>query len=204
MYPSHLGPGDRVDFMEPPEEGPILGYSHRAVASRRRRQKDERPMGERINLYAYGLHNSIIRTDPSGMTVSVCCRATNIPVLGWLGYLHCWLKTDTEAAGRGTVNKCCNSCVCARTQQTDHSNDVATSCREPEEFYNKDRLPGPAIEPGTCDENCINNQLTPGTDVGRFFPFFSDCNTFVVSVLRKCCTIETIPFTAMGGEYGYW
>ena len=72
----------------------------------------------------------------------------------------------------------------------------------PEKFYYKDRLPGPAIVPGTCDEACINNELSPGTEVGRFFPLFADCNTFVIRVLRKCCSIEEIPHTSLGGETG--
>ena len=78
MYPSHLGPGDRVDFVEPPADGPILGYSHRNVAARRRqRREDDRPIGERINLYGYVLNNPINLTDPSGLGVTAyqCCKA---------------------------------------------------------------------------------------------------------------------------------
>src|SRR5579871_3594861 len=68
MYPSHLGPGDRVDYVEPPAEGPILGYSHQAVATLlRQRQQDERPIGERINLYGYVSNNPVTLTDPSGL-----------------------------------------------------------------------------------------------------------------------------------------
>jgi len=78
------------------------------------------------------------------------------------------------------------------------------TCKPPEQFYNKDRLPGSAIIPGTCDENCVNNELTPGKEVGRFVPFVADCNVFVVTVLRKCCSLDDIPFTALGGEFGFW
>ena len=71
MYPSHLGAGDRVEFVEPPVEGPILGYSHQAIAAlHRQRQQDKRPIGERINLYGYVLNNPVNLTDPSGMKCS--------------------------------------------------------------------------------------------------------------------------------------
>jgi hypothetical protein len=71
MYPSHLGPGDRVDFFEPPAEGPILGYSDRAIAAlTRRSQFDERATAERINLYGYVMNRPVNFTDPSGMKCS--------------------------------------------------------------------------------------------------------------------------------------
>ena len=70
LYPSHLGHGDRVDFVEPRANGPVLGYSHQGVVSMlRRRRKDKRPMGEGTNLYGYALNNPIRYADASGLAV---------------------------------------------------------------------------------------------------------------------------------------
>ena len=55
------------------------------------------------NLYCYANNDPIVLTDSLGTSVEVCCRKTNIPVAGKLGFRHCWIRTDTEATGRGTI-----------------------------------------------------------------------------------------------------
>lgn len=99
MYPSHLGAGDRVDFVEPPAEGPILGYSHEAVATMlKQRQADNRPIGERINLYGYVMNNPVNNTDPSGLA-TVCGPRVWLYTGSWcIDEIH-W-QAAIEAAGR--------------------------------------------------------------------------------------------------------
>ena len=154
------------------------------------------PLDSYIGTYVYALNNPLKWSDPSGRAVEVCCRKTLIPILGsWFGAQHCWVKTRTEAAGRGNIaNKCCNSCPCAQTVQTDHLNEKG-NCKPAEAWGN---WGGPAGYYHDCNEQCVNNELNVGATVGRFFPITSDCIAFVRSVLGKCCQ-HAPPVPSEGG-----
>ncbi len=94
MYPSHLGPGDRVDFVEPPDDGPILGYSHQVVAMkmRQRHLEDDRPIPERTNLYGYVMNNPVNLVDPTGLIAAEC---------PWYFNFHPFLECICSQADRG-------------------------------------------------------------------------------------------------------
>ena len=67
MHAAHLGPGDLMDFVEPPPDGPIVGYSHKAVAEimQQRGGFPTEQYADGMNLYApYFVPND---TDPSGL-----------------------------------------------------------------------------------------------------------------------------------------
>lgn len=70
MYAAHLGPGDTMDFVEPSVDGPIIGYSHAAIASRFNEMKnDDIPDGYRdgMNMYEYCQSTPTSRVDPLGL-----------------------------------------------------------------------------------------------------------------------------------------
>ncbi len=56
------------DPVEPPSDGPILGYSHQRVTPLyKQHQEDNLRFAERTNLYGYVVNNPVNLTDPSGL-----------------------------------------------------------------------------------------------------------------------------------------
>ncbi|HEY1602261.1 MAG TPA: hypothetical protein VGG64_21845 [Pirellulales bacterium] len=155
------------------------------------------------NTYLYARSSPVVFVDPSGLVVQVCCRATNISVAGAAGFMHCWIKTDTVAAGLGRIEgKTSNSCMCSKTQQTDHSKESG-DCVSPSKWYGEQPTSPPGIVRvlSDCDEACVNTQLSVGKAEGRFVPFRNDCNAFVSSVLLKCCAPYTRTNSGGPGSY---
>lgn len=51
--------------------------------------------GGQFSLYSYASSDPINRVDVTGLTVSVCRRLSNDPILGFFGLEHEWIETDT-------------------------------------------------------------------------------------------------------------
>jgi len=141
------------------------------------------------NRYAFVRNGPASLRDPSGLKVQVCHRQTNIPILGeWCGAQHYWIETDTESVGRGTRDKKCNACPCAKTRQVDHSLEPTKTCIDPEDFltsfYSVFYCNGTET---TTFEECVDEKLEAGTPLGPFIPILNDCKSFVSRVLAKCC-----------------
>jgi len=115
--------------------------------------------------------------DYSGLIVQKCCRPTEIGNL-WdkifhaLGLQHCFIKTDTKAAGMGPARggPLPSSPIGIPTKIVDSSADV------PKATCNK---------LDCIDETCVNKELQIGKDTGHWMPW-NNCNTLVNNILDKC------------------
>jgi hypothetical protein len=133
--------------------------------------------GDCPNLYASVRNEPIGRYDYLGLKVQVCCRNLDVnPVANaaaWLAQAqHCWVKTDTKAAGMGPAaggtlpgSPCCGTL----TAINDHSEDKATRCFD---------IP-------YADETCVNDALEIGKPLGEW-KFRYNCNTFATDVVKSC------------------
>jgi hypothetical protein len=90
---------------------------------------------------------------------------------GILGLEHCWLKTDTKAAGMGPAQAGPLPAwpFGIPTKITDHSQDAHTDSTE---------IHG-------VDENCVNQELEIGKSTGAW-GIDNNCNTFVDDVIATC------------------
>ena len=134
--------------------------------------------------YSYTQGNPLAYADPYGLTVSWYGRPTNItgpwaPVNN-LGISHQWLKTDTQEAGMGPAG----GNVPGQGEPPDApGSPVATV-----DHKGQSQQPG-AYEyplPFDVDEQCVNEMIEPGRDLGSFIPGINDCHTFVQQVLTHC------------------
>ena len=114
---------------------------------------------------------------PSGLEVSICERAADLPFPLNLGK-HNWIKTDTYEAGMGGMNGNVpaqngnSDWPYDRTQTVDHtgqSKAAGATCR-------KQR---------NVDEQCVNSKIRPGQPTGAWTPF-NQCQSFVHSVVGAC------------------
>ena len=49
------------------------------------------------------------------------------------------------------------------------------------------------------DEDCVNSYLGPNRPLGKWVPFFNDCNGFRDYVLSQCATTRRVPTGTRGG-----
>lgn len=149
----------------------IIGYS--GCVSARYVEADPKGLAAGINQYTYALNNPLRYTDPLGLEVQICCRPAQI-ANGLID--HCWVKTDTKEAGMGANPNIPPGAQYEGygmpVQITDHSNDTASQC----------------TTQNNVNEDCVNQQLEIGKQIGRFIPPVNQCQAFAHGVVNSCRT----------------
>jgi RHS repeat-associated protein len=123
------------------------------------------------SVYGYATASPMMRVDPEGLEVQICCRPANI--LG--GYVdHCWIETDTVSAGMGGNPNIRPGDeyegIGMPVQINDHSTDRPTYCMPQE----------------NVEEQCVNDRLKIGAPLGRFLPPLNSCQSFAYGVVNSC------------------
>jgi RHS repeat-associated protein len=161
------------------EESGLTYYGHRLYRSTVGTWLSRDPIAERggRNLYGFVLNNPIGHWDPDGRKVQICCRDLDVNMAAnclakLCGVRHCWIKTDTKAAGMGPADSddlpmspCCGT----KVKIKDHSKETGATC------YDVPR----------ADEDCVNNALEIGNPLGTWSAN-NQCNSFVADVIRNC------------------
>jgi RHS repeat-associated protein len=136
-----------------------------------------------LNLYEFAASSPISFFDPLGLEVSVCSRPADLPIIGFLGIPHRWVKTSQKEAGlgqpggnvpgQGNYVLWNNIPYFSKTEIVDHS--------------------GQSTSPGsTCkvvpnvDEACVNEKLELGKSMGPWSLGSNDCWEFAAEVVRSC------------------
>ena len=135
------------------------------------------------SLLAHEITHTLQAGDTIRRTVRKCCRnvESGVGVLDFmseaLGMQHCWLRTDSEAAGMGPEDDgpLPANPLGIPTMITDHTDEVGT-----------------CTTVSNTDEECVNERLTIGQRTGRW-GLFNNCNTFVHQTLRACSTLRLEP-----------
>ena len=133
-----------------------------------------------FNKYVYAILNPITFVDPRGLAVELCERVVDVSSIpsGVADYLprHNWLKTSSIESGMG------GNCPVPGQGCADDKYD---------KVFTKDHT-GQSTQPkASCkeidgvDEQCVNAELKPGRDLGRWHPL-NQCQTLAQSVINKC------------------
>jgi RHS repeat-associated protein len=140
--------------------------------------EDPLRFGGGAHFFKYAKNIPVDLVDPYGLKVQKCCRNTQIN--WWVdffsqltGLKHCFLKTDTIAAGMGPANggglPACP--LNTETAVTNHSQETIG--------------PGECVDVPNVDESCVNNLLKVGKPTGKWTPI-NQCNSFVTEILNTC------------------
>jgi len=121
--------------------------------------------------YGYCGDDPVKRVDVWGLKVEFCKRPVNQRLLGNV-IDHHWLKTDTIEAG---LKKEAEGGIFSGSSWEDHTGQS--------ELPSAECWPVPKV-----DEECVNELIRPGTDIGTYFPGANDCQTNVREVLDYCRT----------------
>jgi RHS repeat-associated protein len=127
-------------------------------------------------LYGYAEMNPVLRFDPLGLESRVCCK--KIPVVGILGFRHCYIETQTEK-GRAT---------CGLFGGPGSGEPPGTGRIYPNTNFDT----GGDCGPWSDDEDCETDQCVVDTAQGYSNPSQYDfnsgpnSNTFAGTIARKC------------------
>ena len=129
MHAAHLGPGDLMDFVEPPPDGPIVGYRHRAVAEfmQHRGGFSGGKFSVDSNMYTYCGNSPVNRIDASGMA-----WWEYLPVVSTLGHgaqLNGLPGTSVSDYNYKSCAPHFDEC-CRRTDQQECKDQREKSCRD--------------------------------------------------------------------------
>ncbi|GLQ93473.1 hypothetical protein GCM10007901_24240 [Dyella acidisoli] len=150
--------------------------------------------GGQSSLYLYVNAGPLNSYDPLGLTVYWYARPTHITGdYSWVndvGITHQWIKTDTYEAGMGPMGG-------GVPGQDEPPDSPGTPVGTIDHTGQSDQSGSYSIPlPYDVDEDCVNDMIKPGRDLGRFLPAINDCHTFVQQVLQHCRkhkTLRTMP-----------
>jgi len=137
-----------------------------------------------INTFGYVGGNPLFWIDPLGLEVVIVSRPVNFngvaSALNSTGIEHQWVKTDSFEAGMGPTT--------GEVPGQGNNKDLPLTSVSTIDHTGQSQLPNSneSPVPFPVNEQCINNLIQPGQNLGRFVPLFNDCQTFVEDVLNEC------------------
>ena len=134
------------------------------------------------NTYGYAIGNPVVYSDPFGLDVYICERPIDVDWLpDWASQTvvpnHTWIKTDTKEAGMGgncpiPGQGCADVPYVTEVKIKDHSGQ-------------SDQPGASCLLMRNVDEQCVNNALTLGRDLG-IWNGFNQCQSFAWSLVTRC------------------